>query len=127
MTERKIIQTENAPRAIGPYSQSVLAGNTLYISGQLGMDPDTGKMVQGGVTAQTRQAIENVKAILAQADMTLQNIVRVEVFLADIQDFSSMNEVYASYFTEQFPARAAFEVANLPASGLIEIMVTAVK
>lgn len=127
MTERRIIHTENAPKAIGPYSQAMLVGNTLYISGQLGIDPATCKLVEGGTAEQTRQAFENIKAILSAANMGLENIVQVQVFLADIGDFAAMNEVYGSYFESDFPTRAAFEVANLPAGAKVEILATAVK
>ena len=125
--ERKIINTDKAPKAIGPYSQAMLVGDTLYISGQLGIDPATGKLVEGGTAEQTRQAFENIKAILAAADMELKHIVQMQVFLADIGDFASMNEVYGSYFESDFPTRAAFEVANLPARAKVEILATAIK
>ena len=127
MTERKIITTDKAPKAIGPYSQGLLAGGTLYISGQIGMDPATGKLVAGSTGEQTKQALENIKAILAAADMELIHVVQAQVFLADIADFAKMNEVYASYFTGDFPTRAAFQVADLPAGAKVEILATAIK
>ena len=108
MTERKIITTDKAPKAIGPYSQGLLVGSTLYISGQIGMDPATGKFAADSAAGQTKQALENIKAILAAADMELKHVVQTQVFLADIADFAKMNEVYASHFTGDFPTRAAF-------------------
>lgn len=127
MKERKVIQTDEAPAAIGPYSQGLLAGHTLYLSGQLGIDPATGKLVEGGTAAQTQQALENVMAILKKATMSLRDVVQVQVFLADIADFAAVNNVYKSYFQEPYPARAAVQVAALPAGGAVEILVTAVK
>ena len=127
MTERKAIQTDKAPAAIGPYSQAMLVGNTLYLSGQLGFDPATGKMVDGGVAAQAEQALKNVMAVLQEANMSMQDVVQVQVFLADIADFAAVNEVYKTYFTEPYPARAAFQAGALPAGGSVEILVTAIK
>ncbi len=127
MTERKIITTDKAPKAIGPYSQALLAGNTLYMSGQIGIDPATGKFVEGSTTEQTKQVFENIKAILAAADMELKHVVQAQVFLADMSDFVKMNEVYASYFTGDFPTRVAFQAAELPAGAKVEILTTAIK
>ena len=127
MTERKIIATDKAPKAIGPYSQGLLVGNTLYISGQIGMDPATGKFVADSAAEQTKQALENIKAVLAAADMELIHVVQAQVFLADIADFAKMNEVYASYFTGDFPTRAAFGAADLPAGSNVEILATSIK
>ena len=127
MTERKIITTDKAPKAIGPYSQALLAGNTLYISGQIGMDPATGKFVADSAAEQTKQVLENIKAILAAADMELKHVVQAQVLLADMSDFAKMNEVYASYFTGDFPTRAAFQAADLPAGAKVEILATAIK
>jgi 2-iminobutanoate/2-iminopropanoate deaminase len=127
MTERKVIQTDKAPKAIGPYSQALLVGNTLYISGQLGMNPATGKLVEGGTAAQAKQALENIMAILVAANMNMHDVVQVQVFLADISDFAAVNEVYKMYFREPYPARAAFQVAALPAGAKVEILATAVK
>lgn len=123
----KVIKTELAPAAIGPYSQAVCAGNMVFISGQLGIDPKTGQLVDGGIESQTQQAIENVKSILSVEALVMKNVVQVQVFLADIKDFAAMNEIYAKYFTPPYPSRAAFQVAALPKGGLIEIMVVAVK
>jgi len=127
MTERKAIQTDKAPAAIGPYSQALLVGNTLYISGQLGIDPATGKLVDGGTAAQTKQALKNIMAILMEVNMSMHNIAQVQVFLADIADFAAVNEVYKTFFAEPYPARAAIQAAALPAGGSVEISVTAVK
>ena len=127
MTERKVIQTDKAPAAIGPYSQGLMAGNTLYVSGQLGIDPTTGKLVEGDTAAQTKQALENVMAILMKANMSMRDVVQVQVFLADIADFAAVNEVYKTYFHEPYPARAAIQAAGLPAGGKVEILVTAIK
>jgi 2-iminobutanoate/2-iminopropanoate deaminase len=125
MAVRKTIQTDKAPKAVGPYSQALQVGDTLYVSGQLGIDPATGKLVEGGTPAQTRQALLNVQAILTAAGFSMKDAVQVQVFLADIEDFAQVNEVYKTFFTEPYPARAAFAVAALPAGGRVEIMVTA--
>ena len=127
MSTHKAIQTANAPAAIGPYSQAIQAGQSLYISGQLGIDPATSQIVEGGIATETTQALENVKAILTEAGFTFADVVQVQVFLADIRDFAAMNEVYGSFFAEPFPARAAFEVVKLPKYAKVEIMVTATR
>ncbi len=126
MTERKAIQTDTAPAAIGPYSQALQVGHTLYISGQLGIDPATGKLVEGGTVAEAKQALENVMAILVKANMSMQNVVQVQVFLADIADFTAVNEVYKTFFKEPYPARAAIQAGALPAGANVEILVTAI-
>ena len=127
MNSHKVIKTEFAPAAVGPYSQAVCAGNMVFVSGQLGIDPKTGLLVDGGIESQTQQALENVKSILSAEALTLENVVQVQVFLADIKDFAAMNEIYAKYFTFPYPSRAAFQVAALPIGGLVEIMAMAVK
>jgi 2-iminobutanoate/2-iminopropanoate deaminase len=127
MTKRKAIQTDKAPAALGPYSQALLASNTLYISGQLGIDPATGTLVEGGTAAQARQALENIMAILVEVNMNMHEVVQVQVFLSDIADFTAVNEVYKTFFTEPFPTRAAVQVAALPAGAAVEILATAVK
>lgn len=124
---KKVIATTNAPAAIGPYSQAVFVGNILFASGQLGLDPATGNFVEGGVKEQTAQAFKNVKAILEEAGLTIDNVVKTTVFLADMADFAMMNEVYASQFSGTFPARSAVAVKTLPKNGLVEIEVIAVK
>ena len=127
MTERKAVQTDAAPKAIGPYSQALLVGNTLYISGQLGIDPATSKLVDGDTAAQAEQALKNIMAILMEENMSMHNVAQVQVFLADIADFAAVNEVYKSFFSEPYPARAAIQAGALPAGGSVEILVTAVK
>ena len=124
---KKVIATKNAPAAIGPYNQAIQAGNMLFASGQLGLDPATGEFAEGGVEAQTAQAFRNVKAILAEAGYTIDDVVKTTVYLADMADFAAMNEVYASQFTGDFPARSAVAVKTLPKNALVEVEVIAVK
>lgn len=119
--------TKDAPAAIGPYSQGVLAGNTMYVSGQLGLDPVTGAFPADEIKAQTRRSLLNIKAILASEGLTLQDVVKTTVLLKDIGEFAAMNEVYAEFFTEPYPARAAFQVAALPKGGRVEIEAIAVR
>ena len=123
---KKIIATKNAPAAIGPYSQAVQAGNMLFASGQLGLDPATGQFPEGGVKEQTAQAFKNVKAILTEAGLTMDNVVKTTVFLADMGDLAAMNEVYAAQFEGTFPARSAVAVKALPKNALVEVEVIAV-
>lgn len=123
---KKIISTKNAPAAIGPYSQAVQVGNMLFASGQLGLDPATGQFPEGAVKEQTEQAFKNVKAILAEAGLTMDNVVKTTVFLADMGDFAAMNEVYAAQFEGTFPARSAVAVKTLPKNALVEVEVIAV-
>lgn len=118
---KEIIATSQAPAAIGPYAQAVKAGNTLYISGQLPIDPATGAFAAADVAGQTEQSLKNIGAILAQAGIGYDNVVKTTVLLADIADFGTMNEVYAKYFTGDCPARAAFAVKDLPKGALVEI------
>ena len=119
---KEIIATPNAPAAIGPYSQAVKAGNTIYVSGQLPIDPATGESpCPTSVKAQTAQSLQNIGAILAQAGYGYEDVVKVTVLLADIADFGAMNEVYADFFKENCPARAAFAVKDLPKGALVEI------
>ena len=124
---KEIIATPTAPAAIGPYAQAVKAGNTLYISGQLPIDPATGAFAAEDVAGQTEQSLKNIGAILAQAGMGYENVVKTTVLLADIADFGTMNEVYAKYFTADCPARAAFAVKDLPKGALVEIEAVAWK
>jgi 2-iminobutanoate/2-iminopropanoate deaminase len=124
---KKIISTTAAPGAIGPYSQAVEANGTLYISGQVAIDPATGKIVEGGITEQTTQVLKNIKAILLAAGYSVNNVVKSTCLLADMSDFKAMNEVYAKFYTSDQPARAAFAVKGLPLGGLIEIETVAVK
>lgn len=118
---KKIIATENAPQAIGPYSQAVACGNFLFTSGQLGLDPKTGNFVEGGVTEQTEQVIRNLKAVLEKAGFSLENVVKTTCFLEDMNDFAAMNEVYRKHFTGDYPARSAVAIKTLPKNGLVEI------
>ncbi len=124
---KKVINTSNAPAAIGPYSQAILVDKTLYASGQLGIDPKTGDFVAGGVTEQTEQVFRNIKAILEEAGMTMNDVVKTTCFLSDMADFAAMNEVYARQFEGTFPARSAVAVRTLPKNGLVEIEVLAIK
>ena len=123
----KIIETKNAPAAIGPYSQGVLAGGTLYISGQLPIDPITGAFAASDIAGQTEQSLKNIGAILKEAGCDYADVVKTTVMLSDIADFGAMNEVYAKYFTQQCPARAAFAVRDLPKGALVEIEAVAYK
>lgn len=117
----KVLCTEKAPAAIGPYSQAIEASGFVYVSGQLPIDPNTGTFPDGGIKEQTRQSILNAQAILNSAGLELANVVKTTVLLADISDFASMNEVYSEYFKEPFPARSAFAVKALPKGALVEI------
>ncbi len=123
---KKIISTPDAPKAVGPYSQAVEANGTLYISGQIPLDPATGKMTEG-IEAQTVQVLENVRAILTAAGYTFADVVKTTVLLADMNDFGAMNAIYARYYTVDMPARACFQVAKLPMGALVEIETIAVK
>ena len=123
---KKIINTSNAPKAVGPYSQAVEANGTLYISGQLPVDPLTGAMPEG-IEAQTRQCLQNVIAILEAANYSLSDVVKSVVLLTDMADFQVMNQVYATYYAENQPARVCYQVAKLPLGALVEIETTAVK
>lgn len=125
---KNIIATTNAPAAIGPYSQAIDCGTFLVTSGQVPIDPATGEFVAGGIVEQTRQSLTNVKAILAAAGLTMDNVVKTTVFLKNMSDFAAMNAVYAEFFTEgQYPARSAVEVAALPKGALVEIETICVK
>lgn len=124
---KRIILTPNAPAAIGPYSQAVEVNNTLYISGQIPINPTTGNFVDGGIKEQTTQSLTNIKAILAAAGYTIDNIVKTTVLLSDINNFAEMNEVYSAHITENYPARSTFAVRDLPKGALVEIEVIASK
>ena len=126
MSEKEVIKTEKAPKAIGPYSVGIKWGNLIFASGQLGIDPETGDIVSGGVQAQTRQALKNLQAVMASSGMSLDNVVKTTVFLNDINDFLKMNEVYAEFFSGDFPARSAIQAAALPKGGLVEIEAIAI-
>ena len=120
------LHTNNAPAAIGPYSQAIKAGNTIYVSGQLPIDPKTGEFAGPDIESQTRQSLTNIKSILESCGAGMGNVVKTTVLLADIADFAAMNGVYAEFFEAPFPARAAFQVAALPKAARVEIEVVAV-
>ncbi|MDR1339664.1 MAG: RidA family protein [Prevotellaceae bacterium] len=125
---KRIINTEKAPKAVGPYSQAVEVNNTLYISGQIPVDPETGRFASDtDVREQAKQALKNVGQILDAAGYSFGDVVKTTVLLKNISDFAAVNEVYATFYTESLPARAAFEVANLPLGALVEIETIAVK
>ena len=121
----KTISTEKAPAAIGPYSQAIQVGNLVYTSGQIPIDPATGMIVTGGIKEQTFQSLTNVKAILEEVGLTMSNVLKTTVFMADMGDFADMNSVYAEFFTEPYPARSAVAVKTLPKGALVEIEVIA--
>ena len=121
----KAISTEKAPAAIGPYSQAIRVGNLVYTSGQIPIDPATGMIVKGGIKEQTLQSLTNVKAILEEVGLTMSNVLKTTVFMADMGDFADMNSVYAEFFTEPYPARSAVAVKTLPKGALVEIEVIA--
>lgn len=121
------ISTTKAPSAIGPYSQAIKAGDTVYVSGQLPIVPETGTFAEGGIKEETRQSFRNIRNILAEAGLTLSDVVKVTVLLKDINDFVQVNEAYAEFFTAPYPARSAFAVAALPKGANIEIEAIAVK
>jgi len=119
--KKQTVATKAAPAAIGPYSQGVAAGNLVFVSGQIPLDPATGKLVEGDVAAQTRRVLENVRAILEAAGTSLDRVVKTSVFLADLGDFEAVNRVYAEFFRTDPPARATFQVAGLPKGALLEV------
>ena len=122
MSDKKVaIATQEAPAAIGPYSQAVRVGDMVFASGQVGLDPATGQLVPGGITEQTVRVLENVKAVLAEAGLDLMHVVKTTVFLKSMGDFAKVNEVYASYFKQPYPARSTVEVARLPKDVNVEI------
>ena len=124
---KKIISTEKAPKAIGPYSQAVEANGMLFISGQVPVNPETGKVVDGGIKEQTMQVMKNIGAILTEAGYSYNDVIKSTCFLSDMADFKEMNEVYGSFYTENPPARAAFAVKALPLGALVEIETIAAK
>ena len=125
--DKEIISSPNAPRAIGPYSQAVKVGNMLFCSGQIAIDPESGQLVNESIEAETRQVLENLGAVLREAGMDYSDVVRATVFMADINNYSKINKVYAEYFKEKPPARAAVQVASLPKNVGVEISCIAVK
>lgn len=125
--EKKVLHTEKAPAAIGPYSQAIEVNGFVFASGQIPIDPATGEMVQGGVQEQTRQALTNASEVMNAAGLDLSHVVKTTVFLADMNDFAAMNEVYATFFSAPFPARSAVAVKALPKGALVEVECIAVK
>jgi len=122
---KQAISSPNAPKAIGPYSPAVRAGQLLFVSGQVPLDPATGQMVEGGIAEQTRRVLDNVGALLKAADRSFADVVRTTIFLADMNDFGAVNDVYGQYFSEPYPARATVQVARLPKDARVEIDVIA--
>lgn len=122
---KKVINTNQAPAAIGPYSQAIKVGNLVYTSGQIPINPATGNFVEGGIKEQTRQSLTNIKAILEETGLSMNNVVKTTVFLADMNDFADMNSVYAEFFSEPYPARSAVAVKTMPKGALVEIEVVA--
>ena len=119
--KKEIVTAEKAPRAIGPYSAAVKAGDLIFTAGQLGIDPESGEFVPGGIEAETRQALLNLQAVLEAAGSSLQSVVKTTVFLRDMNDFGVMNVIYGEFFTEDYPARSAVQAARLPKDGAVEI------
>lgn len=124
---KKAIETKKAPGAIGPYSQAVVINNFIFCSGQVGKDPETNQFVKGGVEEQTKQVLENLKAVLSSAGADFSDVIKTTVYLKNVADFSQMNEVYTTYFQKPYPARATIEAARLPQDALVEIECIAFK
>jgi 2-iminobutanoate/2-iminopropanoate deaminase len=124
---KKVINTKNAPKAIGPYSQAILSGDTLYCSGQIAINPDTGNLVIENITAETNQVMKNILAVLKAADMNFENVVKCSIFMIDMNDYSAVNQAYAKCFSENPPAREAVQVSVLPKNVNVEISIIAVK
>ena len=124
---REIVRTETAPQAIGPYSQAVIIGDVVYTSGQIPLDPQTGEFVEGGIAEQTEQVLRNLAEVLRAAGTSLAGVVKTTVFLADMEDFAAMNEVYGRYFSSETPARSTVQAARLPRDARVEIDAIAVR
>ncbi|MDP9048032.1 MAG: RidA family protein [Bacteroidota bacterium] len=123
---KKVINTSSAPAPIGPYSQAIIAGGFVFVSGQIAINPSNGELVTSDIKSETKQVMENIKSILIEADIDFGNIVKTSIFLKDMQHFAAVNEVYGTYFKDQFPARETIQVAGLPKNVNVEISVTAV-
>lgn len=124
--ERQIISTSNAPAAVGPYSQAVRVGNFVFTAGQIGLSPETGKIVEGGTEAQTRQVMQNLASVLEAAGTGLANVIKTTIFVTDLGEFAAINQVYGSFFSNQPPARSTVQVAALPLGARVEIEAVAV-
>lgn len=124
---KKVITSDKVPSPIGPYSQGLMVGNNLYLSGQIALDPATNKVMKGSIKEETRMVMDNLKAILEAAGMSMDNVVKTTIFLKDMNNFMQVNEVYGSYFTKEFPARATIEASRLPKDANVEISMEAVK
>ena len=124
---KKVINTKNAPKAIGPYSQAILSGDTLYCSGQIAINPDTGNLVIENITAETNQVMKNILAVLKAEDMNFENVVKCSIFMIDMSDYSAVNQEYAKFFSDNPPAREAIQVSVLPKNVNVEISIIAVK
>lgn len=122
---KKVIATDQAPKAIGPYSQAILVDGTLYLAGQIALDPSSGKLVEGGIEVQTRRVMQNLNAVLDAAGYRFDNVVQTQVFLSNLNHYKAMNSVYATYFDKRPPARAVVEAARIPRDALVEIMMVA--
>lgn len=122
---KKVIATDQAPKAIGPYSQAILVDATLYLAGQIALDPSSGKLVEGGIEVQTRRVMQNLNAVLDAAGYRFDDVVQTQVFLSNLNHYKAMNSVYATYFDERPPARAVVEAARIPRDALVEIMMVA--
>jgi 2-iminobutanoate/2-iminopropanoate deaminase len=121
MSRRQAVSSASAPKAIGPYSQAIRAGSLLFLSGQIPLDPETGQLIEGDIAAQTRRVFENLKAVLEAAGATFDHVVRTTVYVADMNDFAAVNEVYGTYFSSPAPARATIQAARLPKDARVEI------
>jgi 2-iminobutanoate/2-iminopropanoate deaminase len=124
---KTVINTKNAPAPIGPYSQAIVAGGFIFVSGQIPSDPSTGEVISSGIKDETRQVMENIKAILTNAGLDFRHIVKTSIFLTDMKNFAQVNEVYGTYFSSEFPARETVQVAGLPKNVNVEISVIAIK
>ena len=122
---KKVIATDQAPKAIGPYSQAILVDGTLYLAGQIALDPSSGKLVEGGIEVQTRRVMQNLNAVLDAAGYRFDDVVQTQIFLSNLNHYKAMNSVYATYFDERPPARAVVEAARIPRDALVEIMMVA--
>lgn len=125
--KREVISTDKAPKAIGPYSQAIRAGDTLYLAGQIAIDPTTGQMISGGIKAQTHQVLKNIQSVLCAAGFSMTDVVQSQVFLKDLNDYGVMNGIYEKYFGRNPPARAVVQVSRIPLDAQVEIMVIATK